>query len=265
MKKISTVLLMSLLLYLSFVKFSIAAVQPFSDINAGIEGFDTSTIAWGDYNNDGFLDLVISGTEYLTTPLKIYLYKNNGNNTFTRLDNTNLVPVQMGKVGWVDYDKDGYKDLVVQGLSSFYLPSSAKTEIYHNNHGDGTFTDINANILGAFDSDFSWGDYDNDGYPDLLVAGQTGKNPPIPQVFTKIYHNNGNGTFTDINASILPVASSSVAWLDFNNDGRQDVLISGFIRMPSGLSEYKTKLYRNDAPGPDGKWQFTEVSIVGGI
>ena len=100
-------------------------------------------------------------------------------------------------VGWIDYDQDGLMDLyfVQSGATEIYKPSTPlRSALYHNN-GDGTFTDVTEKAgvggEGHYGQGVAVGDFDNDGYPDLYVTGY-GR--------AILYHNNGNGTFTDVTA-----------------------------------------------------------------
>src|SRR5262249_48707930 len=92
-----------------------------------------------------------------------------------------------------------------------------------------------------------WGDYDNDGYLDLLIVGGIGD---VGQL-AKIYHNNGNQTFTDINAPLKPATFCDAAWADFDNDGYLDAILTG--QTTNSLSV--TALYRNNHNGT-----FSEVA-----
>lgn len=178
----------------------------FVNINAGIGG-----TAWGDYDSDGDLD-VLSGSG---------VYCNDGNNTFTDINSG------IGGTAWGDFNNDGDLDILSGGA------------VYRNN-GDATFTDINAGLMGLLGGKTAWGDYDNDGDLDILLAGEV---EPISNTYmTKIYRNNGNETFTDINANLIGVCASSFAWGDYDNDGDLDILLMGSIG-----SAYITNVYRNDS------------------
>jgi T5SS/PEP-CTERM-associated repeat protein len=189
---------------------------------------------WGDYNNDGYLDFVLNGL----------LYRNNGNNTFTDMSASaglTLITNGTGAAAWGDFDGDGYLDLALSGnTGSGYI-----TKIYRNN-GNGTFTDINAGLPGLYYSSVAWGDYDNDGRPDLLLAGAgSGGN------ITRIYRNNGDNTFSDSGISLPGITQGDAAWGDYNNDGRLDVVVHG-----NTVSSGKiTWIYRNN-----GDNTFTDIS-----
>jgi hypothetical protein len=94
----------------------------------------------------------------------------------------------------------------------------------------------------------AWGNYDNDGRLDILLTGYTGMLTGYTGIWTGIatvYHNNGDGTFADISAGLTGVGESSVAWGDYDNDGRLDILLTG---SPDGSYPYIAKVYHNNTP-----------------
>jgi hypothetical protein len=141
-----------------------------------------------------------------------------------------LIETMGSGCGWIDYDQDGRLDFYLANgaATKLYKPAHAlRGALYHNN-GDGTFTDVTARAgvgaEGLFGMGVAVGDYDNDGFPDLLVLGY-GR--------CVLYHNNGDGTFTDVTAR-AGVANagkwaSSAAWFDYDNDGRLDLVIANYI------------------------------------
>jgi len=141
-----------------------------------------------------------------------------------------LIETMGSGCGWIDYDQDGLLDLyLVNGAATrIYTPPHALRSALYRNNGDGTFTDVTdkagVGAEGLFGMGVAVGDYDNDGFPDLLVLGY-GR--------CLLYHNNGNGTFSDVTerAGVANAGrwASSAAWFDYDNDGRLDLVIANYI------------------------------------
>jgi hypothetical protein len=217
--------------------------------------------AWIDYDQDGLLDLYLvnsAPTRAYTPPklLRSALYRNNGNGTFTDVTAKAHVSAEglfgMG-VAVGDYDNDGFPDLMVLGYQLSIL--------YHNN-GDGTFSDVSKRAgvenVGRWASSAAWFDYDNDGRLDLVIANYVDWSPERnfycgdrgpgmrsychPDDFhgqlPTLYHNNGDGTFTDVSKSsglaAKPGNGLGVVTFDYDNDGWQDIFIAN-DHMPNFL------------------------------
>jgi Zn-dependent metalloprotease len=189
---------------------------PFTAINPALQLFIgwESASDWGDYDNDGDLDLLISGFD--PSYAKYTLIYNNNNGNFTDI-NAGLIPLVQGKTAWVDYDNDGDLDCFVSGgtIGGYH------SKLYRNDKG--IFTEINTVIQGTLSGPTcaAFGDYDNDGDMDLMITGYTGSSH-----IAKIYQNL-NGVFTDINAG-LDNNYATVSWGDYDNDGDLDILTSGY-------------------------------------
>ncbi|MGA8043606.1 MAG: CRTAC1 family protein [Terracidiphilus sp.] len=184
-------------------------------------------------------------------------------------------------VAWLDYDQDGLMDLyfVQSGATDAYKPAKTlHSALYHNN-GDGTFTDVTAKAgvggEGHYGQGVAVGDFDNDGYPDLYVTGYGS---------AILYHNNGDGTLTDVTtkAGVADSGnwSTSAGWFDFDKDGWLDLVVTNYLDWspqnnlwcgerapgyraycnPNNYKGQKTKLYRNNHDGT-----FTDVSDKSGV
>ena len=198
----------------------------FTDINAGLNGIYMGSVAWGDYDNDGDLDILLTGFTGSTYLSKIY---HNDAGVFTDI-NAGLTGVYYSSVSWGDYDNDGDLDILLTGSTG----SSYISKIYRNDNG--VFTDINVGLTGVYIGSVAWGDYDNDGDLDILLTGNTGS-----IYVTKLYRND-SGLFTDINAGLTGAARSSISWGDYDNDGDLDILLTGYNSSSVAIS----KIYRND-------------------
>lgn len=187
--------------------------------------------SWIDYDNDGDLDLTLFGWEYNPFPNRdwtIRIYENKlETNEFidTQIDFHNSI--LKSRSPWADFNNDGYMDLLTNEPDATCCQT--KLCIYKNN-GNKTFTKlIYNNIAGLGDDvlnqngDMRWGDYDNDGYVDILFAGRQ------TDAATKLYKNNGDETFTEIDISNVIQLRDHVnlEWGDYNNDGTLDILQTG--------------------------------------
>ncbi len=202
----------------------LAAQQyPFSYHPAGLPAFGYSASAWGDFDNDGDLDLALTGTVGNDPATRIY--RNDGG-TLTDLQ-AGLQPLHYGSVEWGDCDTDGDLDLLATGIDAQGTPHAI---LFTNTAG--TFSNSGILLPGVMDGQATFGDLDNDGLPDILIAGSG---------MAKIFRNGGNGVFTDLNASLPGVEAAACCWTDYDSDGRQDVMICG--NTGGGII---SALYRND-------------------
>ncbi|HYL84111.1 MAG TPA: CRTAC1 family protein [Candidatus Angelobacter sp.] len=233
-------------------------------------------VAFLDYDNDGWPDIfLVNGMDWPghvqkhSTPK---LYHNNHDGTFTDVTHKAGLDVEMFGMGVAvgDYDNDGYDDLFVTAYGQNHL--------FHND-GNGTFTDVTqkAGLQGPheFSTSAAWVDYDKDGHLDLVVGNYVRWTPETDLYCTldgksksyctpesykgtavRLWHNNGNGTFTDVTqkAGLGDATSKTlgVAVLDYDNDGWPDLLFSNDTQ--------PNKLYRNNGNGT-----FTEKAVVAGV
>ena len=226
--------------------------------NAG-DGNYGMGVAVGDYDNDGYPDL------YVTSYGKNILYHNNGDGTFT--DVTAKAGVAGGgwsvSAGFFDYDNDGKLDLFVTrymdwdmqhskdcgGTFHTYCPPGEfprTTNILYHNRGDGTFEDVSQRSGIAAKKGHGLGvafaDYDGDGFTDIYVA-----NDGMQQY---LFHNNRNGTFTEValqagaalNLDGGPLSGMGVVFQDYDNDGKPDVIVTTLPRQTYAV-------FHNDGSG----------------
>jgi hypothetical protein len=221
-----------------------------------------------DYNNDGKLDVLIlrGGWE---GPVRPSLMKNLGGGRFEDMTLAAGLgePIACQSAAWGDYDNDGQLDVYMVGEYHTDRPDPRSLcRLYHNN-GDGTFTNVaaKAGVLSeGWAKGACWGDYDEDGRPDLYVSNMWGPN--------RLYHNNGDGTFTDVASElgvVDPYHSFSCWWWDYDNDGKLDLFVCGyFARLNDMVSDMlgkpasgeRPRLYRNTGGG-----RFEDVTIAAGL
>jgi len=200
----------------------------FEDVTAraGLSGLDGVSVAiFADYDNDGHKDIFVSRT---FKPNQIY--RNKGDGTFEDVTARSGIGADCCTTvaSWADYDNDGFLDLYVGRYleprteipTTFYARNGLPNQLYHNN-GDGTFTNVTEKAgvgerglcLGSV-----FGDYDDDGYPDLYVVNDFGRKT--------LYHNNRNGTFSDVtvkSGALAYGAGMSASMADYDNDGKLDL------------------------------------------
>jgi tetratricopeptide (TPR) repeat protein len=221
----------------------------------------------GDYNNDGFVDLCVCRMGFYGGDCE--LWRNNGDGTFTDVSQQSGVSswAPSFSVSWVDYDCDGLLDLFVATNIGGLFDRKTPNRLFHNN-GDGTFTDVaqDVGITSRWPTiGHSWGDYNNDGYPDLFLSNAIG--PP------ELFRNNGDGTFTNVtNQAKLnhPNLAFGAQWCDIDDDGWLDVIQFSWsihedvvYSMRTGETPAygnPTRIYRNNRDGT-----FTEIGREIGI
>jgi enediyne biosynthesis protein E4 len=251
--------------------------EPFADVSeeAGItathsgewqlfeKDFDSGYLgigqAWGDYDNDGWLDLYVTGNLHPNV-----LYHNGQDGTFDvseYSDSVSLPDIRSGGTIWADYDNDGWMDL--------YVVNFGANTLYRNNEGTG-FSDVTEEAgVGdtAKGTSASWADYDSDGDLDLYVANwscfpECNLDPtPEDNVLARdtLYRNNADGTFTDVTymfeAERMQGSAFIAGFIDYDDDGDNDIyIINDMFKNPIG-----NVLWRNDGEGC-AEWCWTEIS-----
>lgn len=198
---------------------------------------------WGDFDNDGDLDLALCGYANTSPHNKTKVYKNLGNNQFFDIE-SELIQVGRGNVEWIDYDNDNDLDLIVTGSGS-HNNEFGQNAIIYENIGNDEFNEAVV-LEGASFSNTSWGDFDNDGDLDLIITSNSFGN------FSSLYRNDNNNTFTKLNQEYLPSSTIYSDWIDIDNDMDLDLMVSKYL----GGNDYSTKLYINQ-----GNEQFIDSGI----
>ncbi len=212
-------------------------------------------ISWVDYDNDGDEDMLAQGLPLTGSPHVLRLFENKGNYVF---QDTNLTLPGFIKSSrpWGDYDNDGDSDILVINTISCGTYSLAILE----NTGDKSFISkslglaaLNEDLLN-FSGDLKWGDYNNDGWLDIILSGSN--TCGNGQGITRIYRNTGNRSFTAINTESMArlIYDVTVNWGDFDNDGDRDVLQYGNPFVEPFMNY--TRIYSNN-----GNNVFAESSI----
>jgi hypothetical protein len=233
-------------------------------------------VAWGDYDNDGRLDVLLTGMHKVGPvigPIS-QIWRNMGTG-FTQTVSTDLPGVFQSSAAWGDYDNDGRLDILITGRTNLNFPSGI-SQVWRNT-GSG-FTNINAGLPGVYRSSVAWGDYDSDGRLDILLTGDGASSTGVSQV----WRNTGNG-FTNISAGLPGVFAGSAIWGDYDNDGRLDILLNGYHFSPicqiwrntgSGFININPGLPENVLPGvftssavgvtttTTGGWTFCSLAEV---
>ncbi len=184
-------------------------------------------------------------------------------------------------VAWIDYNRDGLLDafFVNSGYTPYFHPEKPPQPALYRNNGDGTFTDVTEQAGIHTDGTFFFGvavaDFDNDGFPDIYLTGYR---------HSVLYHNNGNGTFTDVTAKAGVgddgAWATAAGWFDYDRDGKLDLLVTNYVQFdedhtvscgenkpgyraychPDSFAGNSPRLFHNNGDGT-----FTDVTKKAGL
>ncbi|MEH6538332.1 MAG: T9SS type A sorting domain-containing protein [Psychroserpens sp.] len=228
----------------------------FTEVVTPITTLETGSVppSWGDYDNDGDLDLLYFGRENSTT-WKLKIYNNDiATNSFTDSNLDFGDTFIKSTESWGDFNNDGYVDIMVFKPTTDNLAYTNSNLAILKNNGNGSFTElIFNNIDGLFggyisaytnqNGDAKWGDFDNDGYLDILITGKNESSSA--SALTSLYKNNGDETFTEINIDNVYDLSGEVyiELGDFDNNGYLDIVQTGRNEVDGVLD--RTRIFLN--------------------
>jgi predicted nucleotidyltransferase len=202
------------------------------------EEVDYSSIAFVDVDNDTDQDVLITGRNN-SSQMIAKLYTNNGNGGFTEVTGTPFDGVYRSSIAFADVDSDNDQDLLITGINN----TGQRIAKLYTNNGSGSFTLVTGTPFdGAYGGSIAFADVDNDNDQDLLITGKNNTS----QAITKLYTNNGSGSYTEVTGTPFDrFSSGSIAFADVDNDNDQDLLITG----QNNTSMHTAKLYTNNGSG----------------
>jgi len=213
---------------------------------------------WADYNNDGFIDCWVTSTGAAAS----FLYKNNGDGSFTKIT-TGEIGDSSYNTGWgnawADYDNDGYPDLLIAAANAFGTVNHSN-RLYHNS-GDGSFLRVNMPGLTDTLAPFTiptWSDYDQDGDMDLFIGTGPGGSVARDNLYKNMLKETGMATLVRLD---LPPLSTDLqdgqVWnlIDYDNDGDLDAFLTNYANSATN------RLYRNN----NGTYERMTEAQVGTI
>ena len=179
-----------------------------------------STSNWIDYDDDGDLDVMVTGEFYANNGhyIKTKIYRNDRHDKFKEVYSP-VVNIFRGDFSWADFNLDGKPDLFIVGED----PSSRYVaKLYENSNRTQNFIPLRTSVPGVVDGSVEWGDFDGDGDMDILVTGETTKG-----LISAIYKNNRNSNFVKVKTGFPGLHFGTGKFADFDLDGDLDVILSG--------------------------------------
>lgn len=240
--------------YIMFLFFCCFTIDGFSQfvkddpVSTAIRDIIQGTADWGDFDNDGDLDLAICGVD---GALHTEIYRNDEGALGTI--KAGLPGLDMSTVSWGDFDNDNDLDLLLIGVDS---EGTGHSIIYRND--DGTFVDHEAGLTGFHTGASEWGDFDSDGDLDIALIGKI--NGDNTRDYLKVYRNDA-GTFIEVAVPVQPSAFNmigSVTWGDYDSDNDLDLLVTGLGPNEAG-DDLVTTIVRNN----NGTFEASGIMLPG--
>ncbi len=201
--------------------------------------------SWADYDNDGYIDCFLVSTS--NTSLS-YLFKNNGNNTFTKITTGDIGSAVYNSgwgCSWADYNNDGYVDLIIAAANNFGVVNHSSR--FFENNGDGTFKRIDTTLFTTETAPYTiptWSDYDLDGDIDLFIGSGPANGPlALDYLFDNKLIETGIPYLARIDTGVIGtdlVDGQVWNWIDYDNDGDMDAYLTNYN------SSIPNNLYRNE-------------------
>ncbi|MEM9984670.1 MAG: FG-GAP-like repeat-containing protein, partial [Bacteroidota bacterium] len=221
-------------------------------LNSG-QGVRNGAITWGDYNNDGFQDLVLMGESGVTNKPTVEFHLNDRNNGLLPQGPLGVIELTNGDLAFGDFNQDAWLDLVITGEDASGIP---RTRLYLNDQQGGFINFAIQGLPGLTSSALAVGDYNADGLLDLAITGSNGTQP-LARVFENTGDFSSNTALVNLGAPTTGVLEGAIAFGDYDNDGYQDLVIAGQDGNSSG--DLSARLYRYD----NGAGQFVLEDVQG--
>lgn len=202
----------------------------FVDSGIKLPGLLLSSAQWVDFNTDSYPDIIIMGRNNDGKAQTLIYINNTGLSFDLELELTGLYS---GSVSSTDMNGDNKPDIFITGKNN----SGAAQSILYQNTGNFTFTEVKTDMIATYSGDTEWCDFNNDGYPELIITGDNGMNR-----YTRIYKNNKDNTFTSLALKLENVGNSAISCADYDNDGLKDLVVTGLDIYGSEVS----RIYHNE-------------------
>jgi hypothetical protein len=225
----------------------------FTPMNAGLTGVSAGDAAFGDFDDDGDPDLIITGNvggfSFTDPPVgSATLYENDGDGAFSAVD-ASIAGVTVGSVDWGNVDSDDDLELVVTGnvggIGIFPFPDVEPSARIYDHQGGGSFSAIGAGLSGVSVGSSRFGDIDGDDDLDLVITGGQGSDLDDPQPLTTLYENDGTASFSALDAGLPDLAGGTSRWFDAEGDGDLDLILTGQTADETSLTQW----FRNNGSG----------------